>query len=289
MKGTMLRYPGGKSVALKHMLPYFPTDWNHYIEPFIGGGSVFLHLKQKYPNRMFWINDKYKVLVDFWKMLRDNPGPLVEYLLIEKNNSDESKKHGREVFEGAKHEIMSDHAVKRVASFYILNKCSFSGLTESSSYAPQAFVQNFSVSCIKRLLEYQPLLAGVRITNWSYEKILEKSDADKCLGYFDPPYDLGSCYLYGKRGNMHSGFDHESFSREMHDVNPDFQWIISYNDTERIRDWYKNYRIQKLSWKYTMRVAGKDGEKGRTGKRGNEILIFSDNIKKTATQQELGL
>ena len=48
---TPLRYPGGKSRACTKMDPYFP-DLRNYVEfrePFLGGGSVAIHVSKKYP------------------------------------------------------------------------------------------------------------------------------------------------------------------------------------------------------------------------------------------------
>ena len=36
-----LRYPGGKSRALKQILPLIPMSISEFREPFVGGGSVF--------------------------------------------------------------------------------------------------------------------------------------------------------------------------------------------------------------------------------------------------------
>lgn len=51
-----LRYPGGKSRAIKQILPIVPS-FDEYREPMVGGGSVFFALFQKYPNKKYWIND----------------------------------------------------------------------------------------------------------------------------------------------------------------------------------------------------------------------------------------
>ena len=59
-----LRYPGGKSKAVKNILPLVPY-FEEYREPFVGGGSVFLSLLQKYPEKKYWINDLYLDLFSF--------------------------------------------------------------------------------------------------------------------------------------------------------------------------------------------------------------------------------
>ena len=48
---TPLRYPGGKSRACKKMEPFIPDlrFYDVYYEPFLGGGSVALHITKKYP------------------------------------------------------------------------------------------------------------------------------------------------------------------------------------------------------------------------------------------------
>ena len=53
-----LRYPGGKSRAIKQIQGQFPDKFNfsEYREPFVGGGSMFIYLKQVYPNIDIWIN-----------------------------------------------------------------------------------------------------------------------------------------------------------------------------------------------------------------------------------------
>lgn len=66
-----LRYPGGKSRAIKFITQLIP-EFKEYREPFVGGGSVFVYLKQRYPNRKFWINDIYENLYLFWKYAKKN-------------------------------------------------------------------------------------------------------------------------------------------------------------------------------------------------------------------------
>ncbi len=62
-----LRYPGGKSRAVKIIAPIIP-DFGEYREPFLGGGSIFIYAKQCYPDKKFWVNDLYLELYKFWEM-----------------------------------------------------------------------------------------------------------------------------------------------------------------------------------------------------------------------------
>ena len=62
-----LRYPGGKSRAVKHILPHFPEDVERVCSPFFGGGSVELALASK--GVQVFGYDKMKQLVWFWQAL----------------------------------------------------------------------------------------------------------------------------------------------------------------------------------------------------------------------------
>ena len=69
---TALRYPGGKSRACVKMDPYFPDlrNYDEFREPFLGGGSVAIHITKKYPHLDIWVNDLYEPLVNFWQQLQ---------------------------------------------------------------------------------------------------------------------------------------------------------------------------------------------------------------------------
>ena len=71
---TPLRYPGGKSRACTKMDAFFPDlrDYKEYREPFLGGGSVAIHITKKYPHLDIWVNDLYEPLYNFWRVLQDD-------------------------------------------------------------------------------------------------------------------------------------------------------------------------------------------------------------------------
>lgn len=81
-----LRYPGGKSRALKNILPLIPYDLAEFREPFVGGGSVFMAVKHSYAQSLFHqhtrfaINDINPDVSSFWKVVRDDPDALCEHV-----------------------------------------------------------------------------------------------------------------------------------------------------------------------------------------------------------------
>ena len=253
---TPLRYPGGKSRALSKLFQYFPDlkDFKEYREPFVGGGSVALEITKRYPKMDIWVNDLYEPLYNFWRELQDN-GNEIKNILLQLKQRHIDPASAKSLFLDAKAYLAKDPSetenLHRAVSFYVVNKCSFSGLTESSSFSKQASESNFSLAGIERLSEYQKLIANWKITNLSYEYLL--SDEKSVFTYLDPPYEIGS-NLYGKRGSMHSGFNHDHFAIKCDRfIGPQ---CISYNSSKLIRERFEGWTAAEFAHTYTMRSVG---------------------------------
>jgi DNA adenine methylase len=63
---SLLKYLSGKSRAVNLILKIIP-DFKEYRESFLGGGSIFIRLKQIFPDKLFWVNDLYDELYKFWQ------------------------------------------------------------------------------------------------------------------------------------------------------------------------------------------------------------------------------
>ena len=270
---TPLRYPGGKSRACEKMGPYFPDlrNYDEFREPFLGGGSVAIYITKKYPNLKIWVNDLYEPLVNFWQQLQmfgnDLKNELVDCKLA--YNTPEL---ARELFLKSKENVNEKEIsnLDRAVAFYIVNKCSFSGLTESSSFSAQASQSNFSLRGIEKLPEYSKLISKWRITNYSYDYLMDGNKG--AFMYLDPPYDIKD-NLYGNKGSMHKGFDHDKFAADcdacyMHQ-------LISYNSDQLVKDRFKNWKMGEFDLTYTMRSVG---EYMREQKQRKELLLFNYGI-----------
>jgi site-specific DNA-adenine methylase len=269
---TPLRWPGGKSRACVKMDQYFPDlrNYSEFREPFLGGGSVSIHITKKYPNLKIWVNDLYEPLVNFWQQLQMFGDDLKDKLLDLKSKNNTPDK-ARELFLKSKHYV-NDQTLSnldRAASFYVVNKCSFSGLTEISSFSQQASTGNFSVRGIEKLPEYSKLIVNWRITNYSYDYLLDGDTT--AFVYLDPPYDIKD-NLYGRKGSMHKGFDHDKFAADCNANNMDM--LVSYNTDQLVKNRFLGgkWNAAEFDLTYTMRSVG---EYMREQKQRKELLLFN--------------
>jgi site-specific DNA-adenine methylase len=270
---TPLRYPGGKSRACTKMDQYFPDlrDYKEFREPFLGGGSVAIHISKKYPHLNIWVNDLYEPLVNFWQQLQmfgvDIKDKLTDYKLTHNTPT-----LAKELFLNSKEYVNDKNlsSIDRAVAFYIVNKCSFSGLTESSSFSEQASVGNFTLRGIEKLPDYSKIIERWRITNYSYDYLMDE-EPDTFL-YLDPPYDIKD-NLYGHKGSMHKGFDHDRFATDCDKCS--MPQLVSYNSDQLVKDRFKDWNAAEFDLTYTMRSVG---EYMREQKKRKELLLFNYGI-----------
>ena len=280
---TPLRYPGGKSRACTKMDPFFPDlrNYKEYREPFLGGGSVAIHITKKYPNLDIWVNDLYEPLYNFWRVLQDDGNALYETLCDLKSKHPDPvygpqelgyEYPAKKLFLESKNIVnaYTESNLSRACSFYIINKCSFSGLTESSSFSKQASVANFSMRGIEKLPGYTKLIENWKITNWSYESLL--TDRKDVFMYLDPPYDIKD-NLYGNKGSMHNEFNHDDFASDC-DRYIGHQ-LVSYNSSNLVKERFDGWNAGEFDLTYTMRSVG---EYMREQKDRKELLLYNYGI-----------
>jgi DNA adenine methylase len=90
--------------------------------------------------------------------------------------------------------------------------------------------------------------------------------------YLDPPYDIKD-NLYGRKGSMHKGFDHDKFAADCDTNNMD--QLISYNSDQLVKDRFNNWNAAEFDLTYTMRSVG---EYMREQKQRKELLLFNYGI-----------
>ncbi len=256
-----LRYPGGKSRAVKIISPLIP-DFKEFREPFVGGGSVFVYLKQKYPNRMYWINDLYPNLYHFWKQTQENLDELIKQVYHWRNEFEDGKELHRYLLD--KVDTFDD--LKKASAFFVFNRITFSGTTESGGFSKAAFEKRFTISSIDRVKLLSSILQDTNITNFDYQEVIEK-EGENVFIFLDPPYySATKSALYGKNGNLHKIFDHKRFADVLKNTN--HKWLITYDDSEYIRDLFSFANIKEWNLTYGMRNVSRNGNQN-----GKELFI----------------
>lgn len=266
-----LRYPGGKSRAIKQILPLIPTEIGEFREPFVGGGSVYFAIRSIFHTNIksYWINDLNYDLYCFWKQSRDNVTELVNEL----TKIHTTTKDGRALF--ARLTENRDALCKdkdmlsefdRAVRFFVLNRITFSGVVDSGGYSQGAYEKRFTLSSIERVKLISRALAGVKITNEDYTESLFDENENVFI-FLDPPYwkAVGS-KLYGTKGALHKSFNHKLFAENMKKC--PHKWLITYDDSPMIRSLFDFADVCEWTLQYGMNNYGKD-----SAAKGKELFI----------------
>lgn len=255
---TPFRYPGGKFYAIKHILPYIEKiDHDEYREPFVGGGSVFF-AKQK--AKVNWINDIFKELVNIYSIIQNDRKYPIFRELLSKEKADKIRYAEIKAFE-PKNEI------ELAFKYYYMNRTSFSGKLISPAWG---YREKRSIPPDRWQEVLEPAhskLSATKITSFDFEKVINApSKYSKVLLYLDPPY-----FVPPKTKHYVNGFsqsDHIRLASALKKTKYDF--LLSYEDCEEIRELYKWAHIYKLSFPYRVGDSSTAGNKRTTGR---EVII----------------
>jgi len=253
---TVLRYPGGKTRAVKTLINYIPSNVNTIISPFFGGGSFELALASQRNCRII-ANDKFEPLYNFWITLKNNRDELVievrKLMPLTKEMFYECRKNVTDT---------TINSIKRAAYYFALNRSSFSGSTLSGGFSAESAIARFTDSSVERLLKIQ--LDNVEFYNMDCNEFLTQFGMDVSPNrfiYLDPPYLLegNNNKLYGSSGDMHEKFQHTDLYTQLVSI-PHKNWVMSYNNSNTIQEMYKNYHCIEAVWSYGMNKTKKSSE-----------------------------
>ena len=249
----MLRYPGGKTRAIKYLDEIldeenvmFPENTVHSV--FYGGGSFELFLRDKY-NCKINANDKFKPLVSFWTALQDSPDTL-------KREVQRCKPLSKDAFTSLQRNIMQEvDYIKQGAYFYALNRSSFSGSVLCGGYSSQAENKRFTQSSIERITQFDS--SNITYSNLDFVEFINSVPEGEFM-FLDPPYYI-KYNLYGVKGNLHKEFDHEALAELL---NRRSNWMLCYNNCDEILNLYLDTDIigYEASWAYGMNKSKKSSE-----------------------------
>ena len=266
-----IRYPGAKGKAIPQIAPLIPNDFAEYREPFLGGGSIYLYMRQKYPGRKYWINDLNSQLYNFWKQTQQESDSIIKQVLEWKKQYQD----GRQLLQFLRTSSHKFDIIQLASAYYTNKKLSFSGFTRG--FSESNFQKSFTEEKIMQLKDISNLLQGTQITNLDYQSIIG-APGDNVFIFLDPPYyNIKWDELYGTRSkNLHASFDHYKFARSMKECK--HKWLITYDDSNTVRKLFEWVHIIPWELTYTSR-------KVKTGKE----LFISNYLEEIPEQKEVSV
>ena len=179
-----LKWAGGKRQLLKQFDKYFPEQFQTYIEPFVGGGSVFFYLLPENAILM----DTNGELINCYTVIQKQVEELIRSLKKHRNEKEYFYKI-RNIDRNLEFNKWSD--VERASRTIYLNRCCFNGLyrVNSKGYfnVPFGKYKNPKFCDEKNLRAVNRTLQNVEINNASFETCLNFAEEGDFI-YFDPPY-----------------------------------------------------------------------------------------------------
>lgn len=291
---TPLRYLGGKSKAFDLITPHLFSGGypKTIVSPFLGGGSLESRWASERYTKVLGA-DIFKPLVFLWQEILSDPQGLYESVSkmpVTQQEYDRVK----EVLMTWEYtqEILSDWATdhyKRESTHTLTRKESavLFLYNHGLSYGPQ-YLGWISSIYLKDKTKWENVLHRIKNYRNPNLSVVESSFEDTIQGhpqdvlYLDPPYFLSGDMFKGLYPNPnfavhHNDFDHAKLRDLLH--NHKGRFVLSYNDCDEIREYYKGFDFHFPEWKYSLgngetRV-GKNREERNSekDKKSHEILI----------------
>jgi DNA adenine methylase len=247
----------------------FPPSAKEFREPMVGGGSIYFHARSIQFAQRYWINDQFKELAAFWRIVQDQEACARMQAELEKLRADfRSSAEIRNYFLQVRSEIPIDE-YRMAFLFFFFNRVTFSGTTRSGGFSSAASIGRFTSSSIEKLSCLPDALRRTKITNLDFEAVIESSGNDVFI-FIDPPYYTAR-RLYGKNGDLHE-FDHERLASCL--KKSPHRFLITYDDCPEIRYLYKWARIKPWQLQYGMNNCNKEN----LSKIGSELFIYNYSI-----------
>jgi DNA adenine methylase len=267
--GSPLRYAGGKSWAVGYIVEYIPSAIQRLVSPFVGGASVEIAIAKEIGIPVI-AYDIFDILVNYWQIQITKPQEIYEILKQLKPN--------HEIYTQVKQELR-EHWLGKI-SLEPITLAAYYYFNHNLSYGP-GFLGWLSSVYTKQDV-YDRMLQKVR--DFRVDKFrVECADFSEVIRshkndflYCDPPYYIGEDStlfkgLYPQRNFPvhHNGFKHELLRDLLHSHRAGF--ILSYNDSPTIREWYKDFEIIELPVHYTMGQGEKRIGENRSKKQVSHV------------------
>ena len=265
-----LRYPGGKAALadfLADTIEFNGLAGCSYFEPFAGGAGAALRLLMGGVVSEVHLNDLDPRIFAFWKAALCEPDRFVDAIMAIPLTVAEWYRQ-REICRLAS---ASQPFELGFATFF-LNRCNRSGVisgaapiggySQSGNWKIDARFNRIGLSKrIRDLAKHGDRIhvTGMDACEFLRARLPRSRQLRECFVYLDPPY-------YAKGSRLYFDACGDEDHRRIADFvtkHEALRWIVSYDDSEFIRELYQSCRISDLSVRYSLQIK----------RQANELLI----------------
>ena len=235
-----VKWAGGKQSIANKIILHFPSQYEKYFEPFIGGGSVFFSSKA---NKAV-ISDYNEWLITTYKAIRDFPLEVMEKLESYPNTEDY-------YYKIRSNDVSKLDLVEKASHFIYLNKTCFRGLFRVNKkgqfnvpygrYQRKYFDRN-------EILTTSEYLRNIEIRCGDYELSLHDIGKEDFV-YLDPPYFKQGGYSDFNRytKDKFNHLDQIRLASVCQDLNKKgVRFLQSNSNTPFIRELYSDFKLIEI-------------------------------------------
>lgn len=177
-----VRWAGGKSWFVPHLQTIIGhLRFEHYHEPFLGGGAVFFALDH---HKKSYLSDANPQLINLYSHIKNNPEELITLFEQMPNTEDD--------YYRIRDEITAEFTVENAARFLYLNQTSFNGLFRVNRDGHYNVPYGNRIRWMydsNRIRETSQKLANTRISTGDFE-VNKYRIKENDLVFLDPPYTV---------------------------------------------------------------------------------------------------
>ena len=268
MPKPIIQWIGGKAQLLNEIIQRMPKQYDHYYEPFFGGGALFFELS---PNRAT-INDLNRELINLYTIVKDNPQGLMN--AIEEHQNNHSKDYYYYIRNDFNKRIKSpdDLGLMDASEFIYLNKTGFNGLYRVNSkgkynvpIGTNGKKKQVNLYSKENIESCSKLLNHTTIYNGDFEDALHNAKEGDFVFFDSPYYNTFDKYQAG-------GFSEQDHIRLADTYkrlsNKGVYCLMTNSATDFIKELYGEFNIETIPVKRSINCKGNK-------RTGEELIIIN--------------
>lgn len=248
----LIKWSGGKSDEIKLFEKYIPANYDTYLEPFIGGGSLYFYLSPK----KSVISDVHTELIDLYSCIGQGKAKDI-YDFMATNPNDE------ETYYKIRDKMEIKEKLDNAKRFYYQRKTCFRGMSRYNKSGkfniPFGKYTTINYSDLQNN-DYETLLSRTEILNKGFEHVFENYNSADNFMFLDPPYDSEfTDYGYCQFGKEEQKKLAQLFKETK------IKCLMVIGKTKFIEELYKDYIVDEYDKKYKFKLyAGRVGDEINT-------------------------